>query len=367
MLKTISTPGEYLAALHGRATAEVVAFTATGNKSNPFALHTGLYSDPNAAERAACEFDTDAQGIYATVNSVNRYASNPLHLHRTHTRTSANDVRHRTHLYIDVDPVRPRGQNTNDNEHRAGMQRRDDVANYINKAGGPDPFVLGDSGNGAYLVYRLAHDVGDTDRAHRALCETFSNGYVKLDPLVNNLDRLHPLAGTIKRKGPHTPERPQRMTWAEVDDRAGEINQHLIATLANLWTPPAQAERVGGVALVEYAGAQLPQLAVDFLTTPPDDGERNKCLFDALRAMRDAGLSQDAATNTLQGAALAVGFTLQKFGAVLRAVYNWRGVGGAEHRGQVLAMIDQWRAVVIACNSAMRLAHTKAACGCIHL
>ena len=62
MLRTINNPADYLQALHGRATFEICAFTPTGERSNPYAIHMGLYNDPAQAERAACELDDRAQG-----------------------------------------------------------------------------------------------------------------------------------------------------------------------------------------------------------------------------------------------------------------------------------------------------------------
>ena len=343
MTQQVDTPQDYLTALHGNTTYEVCAMM---NDRGHDWLTLGLFNDAQTAGRAANEYDGRAAGLYVTVNPVSKYALNPDHLKRSRTRVSSNDIRSRSYWYIDVDQTnRLPGTNATNPEHDAALKTRVGVAQYITSRGGPDPFVMGDSGNGGYLVYKLPNRAGDITRAHRGLCALLSGPYIKLDPKVTDLARLHPLVGTLKCKGPHTTERPQRRTWAEIDTKAGEIPSGLLAELAELWQIDITPGKPG--VLVEFQGDLLPQQAIDFLTDPPKPGQRNTRLFDTLRSLRDTGTDEGGARSLLTEAALAVGFTLPKFGSVLKSVYTYTGHSSLE-RERNKAFIETWREHVIA-------------------
>lgn len=332
------TPANYLGPLHGRDSYEICAIEGRE------LIRVGNFDDARKAEQAACEHDGKAKGLYVTINPTNKRGANPEHLRRGR-RCGANDMRRRAHWYLDADSVRPNPTNTNatEHEHAAALHRRDDVAEWIVKQGGPEPRIMGDSGNGGYSAYTLAHGATEIKRAHDALCEHFSNAYVTLDKSVTNLDRLSPLAGTWKRKGPDSALRPHRRTSATFNDDAGEITPEFLAYLTSLW--PTSATTPHAVELLDYNGTQLPAVAIEFLTHPPTPGARNAGLFASARAMRDAGLSEQHAHDTLTPVALAIGKEARNIASVIRSTYAHTPA----HMGHetTLAFISQWRAVVV--------------------
>jgi len=337
-VSTAINPANYLGPLHGRDSYEICAIEGRE------IIRVGVFNDARKAEQAACEHDGKAKGLYVTMNPANKWAGNPEHL-RQGRRCGANDMRRRAHWYLDADSVRPNPATTNatERERAAALLRRDAVAEWIVKQGGPEPKIMGDSGNGGFMAYSLAPGATEIKRAHDALCEQFSNAYVTLDKAVTNLDRLSPLAGTLKAKGPHSTQRPHRRTSAEINSDAGEITPEFLAYITGLW--PTSVIAPHAIELLDYNGTQLPVIAIEFLTNPPNPGARNAGLFNAARAMRDAGLSEQLAHDTLTPVALAIGKEARNIASVIRSTYAHTPAHADQHA--TLAFISQWRAVVM--------------------
>ena len=174
-------------------------------------------------------------GIYLTLNPVN-----PALLGRVCNRLAAaeqttadRDITRLRWLLIDIDPKRPAGISSTDAEHRAAIDHANWLRGALAGQGWPSPLV-GDSGNGAHLLYRLA-DLENTEagvsrvkNTLRALNALYSvtkfpedGGSVSLDidVTVFNPARISKLYGTTARKGDDTNERPHRqarvLTWPD--------------------------------------------------------------------------------------------------------------------------------------------------------
>ena len=184
--------------------------------------HSGYFSDPDALVRAVEPLDTDnsVHGIYVTLNVVNpallaRRANRiKMRLGRNDATTSDADILRRVWLPIDIDPVRPSGVSTTDEEHDAALVKADEIAQWIAGLGFPEP-VRGDSGNGAHLLYRI--DLPNTEESTaliKACLATldafFSDDRVTVDTANYNAARIWKLYGTVSRKGDDTKDRPHR-------------------------------------------------------------------------------------------------------------------------------------------------------------
>jgi hypothetical protein len=134
-------------------------------------------------------------------------------------RATDRDIATRRAVFLDVDPVRPKGISATD-EHKAAAGAvaaalRDFFAAELGDA---DPIGAGDSGNGFFTLLALEPAEATTDQGVRIskliaqLNKKFSTPLVKIDASVFNAARLMPCPGTWKRKGTNTPERPHRMT-----------------------------------------------------------------------------------------------------------------------------------------------------------
>jgi hypothetical protein len=184
--------------------------------------HSGYFSDHDALIRSVEPLDTDSSvhGIYVTLNEVNpallsRRANRiKMRLGKKDSTTSDADILRRHWLPIDIDPLRPSGVSSTDEEHGLALEKADEVARWIAGLGFPDP-VRADSGNGAHLLYRI--DLPNDDAATvlvksclATLDTLFSDERVNVDTANFNAARIWKLYGTVSRKGDNTPERPYR-------------------------------------------------------------------------------------------------------------------------------------------------------------
>ena len=109
--------------------------------------HSGYFSDPALLVRAVEPLDTDSpvHGIYVTLNEVNpallsRRANRiKMRLGKKDSTTSDADIRRRHWLPVDIDPLRPSGVSSTDEEHGLALAKADEVARWIAGLGFPEP------------------------------------------------------------------------------------------------------------------------------------------------------------------------------------------------------------------------------------
>jgi hypothetical protein len=115
-------------------------------------------------------------------------------------------------LLVDVDPIRDSLISATDVEKALAKETALAVREHLRGLGWPEP-VLGDSGNGYHLLYRVdlpADDGGLVERILKALAARLDTDKVKIDQKVFNPARICKLPGTLARKGDNTPTRPHR-------------------------------------------------------------------------------------------------------------------------------------------------------------
>jgi hypothetical protein len=178
----------------------------------------GYFDDIEALAREAGELDGRGYAAYVTLNEVNpallaRAANRARKVYREPT-TSDNDIVRRRWLPLDFDPVRPSGVSATDEEKKAALLRAWEVRDYLKGQGWPEPLV-GDSGNGGHLLYRvdLPNDRESLELVKgvlTALAFKFSDEAVEVATTTCNAARIWKLYGTTARKGDDTKERPYR-------------------------------------------------------------------------------------------------------------------------------------------------------------
>lgn len=119
----------------------------------------------------------------------------------------------RIHILMDFDAIRPSGTNSTDEELQAAINVAMKAAWFLHDKGFPG-FVLVMSGNGAQLIAAIDEAPEGTlvERFLEALSKQFTDEKVKVDTAVANAGRVVKLPGTPARKGPHSDERPHRMS-----------------------------------------------------------------------------------------------------------------------------------------------------------
>lgn len=130
------------------------------------------------------------------------------------------DVALRRAIFIDIDPIRPKGISATDAEKRAAMDVCHAVEQFLVGAlGVPSALGRGDSGNGCFILIATepcASTRETTLRVNRflkLLAREFNTDRVQIDTSVGNAARLMACPGTWKRKGEDTVERPHRRVY----------------------------------------------------------------------------------------------------------------------------------------------------------
>ena len=182
----------------------------------PNGVVVGYFDVWDAALRAVENEPSQYKGAYFTLNPLRLPAGipvNPVSLNPTHGAASASDIDRRVSLLVDFDPPRPAGTNATDEEKRAALEQAEQVIEWLTARGWPAP-LLGDSGNGYHVVFRVALL---NDDASTLLVRNFLKRLKQSFPLVDhgNFDppRLAKLYGSWARKGPHSEERPHRRSY----------------------------------------------------------------------------------------------------------------------------------------------------------
>ena len=178
----------------------------------------GYFEDVERAVTTLLPYDRKAN-VYFSLNPVNpallARANNRLIPARN--RTTDADTWRDCWLLVDVDPVRPTGISSTQEELDAALEVLRSVYAFLLNAGVPArSTVVAMSGNGAYLLIRLLDYEPTPERIESKkqflsfLSDLFTNERVQIDRKVFNPSRLIGAVGTVKCKGDAVAERPHR-------------------------------------------------------------------------------------------------------------------------------------------------------------
>lgn len=183
----------------------------------------GYFDDAEAFGQAAESLDrSGALGVYFTLNPVipdllSRCANR---LQASGPKTSATtdrDVLCIRWLPIDLDPVRPKGISSTNEELMASGKVAERIRDALVLRGWCQP-IMAVSGNGCHVAFRLPDLPNTADNAalvHRAIMAVkaeFETPEVEIDTKVGNPARIWRLYGTTARKGDSTERRPHRQS-----------------------------------------------------------------------------------------------------------------------------------------------------------
>jgi hypothetical protein len=185
-----------------------------------FRVVSGYFDDHQVLATAISDADLRyrAPGVYYVLNRIDPAlvgrAYNRLKERVEYTTGDGNILRRRW-LPVDLDPVRPAGISSSDEEHAAAIERAHIIADNMAKEWGRP--IIGDSGNGAHLVYEidLPNDQESLKFVSGALAELdrrYSDDVVKVDITSANAARIWKAYGSVARKGDSVPGRPHRLS-----------------------------------------------------------------------------------------------------------------------------------------------------------
>ena len=200
---------------------------------------SGYFDSPESLAESAAKWDGKAN-LYFTLNPVNpalmARASNRI-ADKAETTSADVDVIRRRSLFIDIDPDRPSGISSTEDERQAARLVLDEVVSFLDNKDWPQPIVAM-SGNGWYLLYpiSLPNDPSSLELVQGvlvSLATRFNNEAVHIDTTVCNAARLAGLIGSMKVKGDFLTDRPHRRSQLEsVPQQLAVISEELLAELA---------------------------------------------------------------------------------------------------------------------------------------
>lgn len=270
---------------------------------------SGYFSDPAKLLQAALSVDGKGPGVYFTLNRLPAdllaRANNTV---KTRVRAASvdTDIIHRDWFLFDFDPKRYTGISSTDAEHQAALDCARDARNTLTGIGWPLP-LLGDSGNGGHLIYRI--DLAPEDSAPLiksvllAAAQRFSEPGIEIDKSVFNAARISKLYGTTVRKGDATEDRPHRISRIlDLPDTLEPVSRELLEAFAAEYREPEKAKsQSNSQSFTNGARLDLGKWLIDHGVhihrgPVPDNGSDKwvleACPFDPAHAAPDAALFQ---------------------------------------------------------------------------
>lgn len=185
--------------------------------------HVGYFDNVEAAAEAIEKHDGRGN-IFVTLNSAKRSLLARCNNHLVEgtyknpaERTKDTEIHRDSWFLLDVDPKRPSGISSADEEKHEALEVAKASRDWLLSVGVPASAMLtGDSGNGAYVLVRLPdYEVTTENTATKKaltnfIADKFDTGRVEIDRTVFNPARLIGALGAMKVKGENTEERPHR-------------------------------------------------------------------------------------------------------------------------------------------------------------
>ena len=242
--------------------------TISGYFDNPMDLYV---------EADTLSDDIDVPAVYMTLNPVQskiiaRSYNQITDRSDSTTKDSEILVRHR--LLIDLDPMRPSGISSSNDEHEQSIELAYKIFEFLASEGFSRP-IIADSGNGAHLVYGIDLPNNDSSSALvkgflSFLALKFDSEAVGVDRSVWNASRINKLYGTMTRKGSNCPERPwRRSRILDAPEELLTIPEDLIQTLVggkeisvSMFIPTNESPKVKQAKAGKYTPEKVEQLLI---------------------------------------------------------------------------------------------------------
>jgi hypothetical protein len=203
----------------------------------------------------------DSQLLARTANRVQPYVQ---------ATATDNNVLRRCWLLVDIDPQRPKDTSATGEQLAAATDRARKVYAFLAERGWSEP-VVGESGNGLHLYYRidLPNDEASRDvvkHCLEALAAKFDDEAVRIDRSVFNAARIVKLLGTVANKGDNVPSAPWRLSrLRKVPKTVTAVSLEQLQALAAEVASKANGKTGGTVARAFTGTAWGEQQVNDFL------------------------------------------------------------------------------------------------------
>ena len=200
-----------------------------GNK----AMYSGYFTNADDLMRAFDELRNFADcNIYMSLNSINAACYDRIQKNRfeknAKATTSDHDVVGYDWLMIDLDPQRPSGTSSTDEQIEKAKEQGNKIYQFMRNLGFSKP-LFANSGNGVHLLYRIRLKNSDENRkliemSLKTLNMLFASPEIDVDMKNFNQSRVCKLYGTKAQKGANSSDRPHRMSYIIGNPEAIEVN-----------------------------------------------------------------------------------------------------------------------------------------------
>jgi len=182
-------------------------------------VYSGYFTSADTLLNELHKFNLKGKNCFITLNSIDSalYSRDQRDCFiKGGTTTSDNNVISLDWLYVDVDPIRPSGTSSTDEQLEHSKKTAYKIFTALQERGFSNP-ITALSGNGCHLLYRIALKNNKENQELIKKCLAwmdmcFSDDVVSIDTSVFNPSRVCCLYGTLKQKGTNTTDRPHRMT-----------------------------------------------------------------------------------------------------------------------------------------------------------
>lgn len=200
-----------------------------GNK----AMYSGYFTNADDLMRAFDELRNFADcNIYMSLNSINAACYDRIQKNRfeknAKATTSDHDVVGYDWLMIDLDPQRPSGTSSTDEQIEKAKEQGNKIYQFMRNLGFSKP-LFANSGNGVHLLYRIRLKNSDENRkliemSLKTLNMLFASPEIDVDMKNFNQSRVCKLYGTTAQKGANSDTRPHRMSYIIGNPESIEVN-----------------------------------------------------------------------------------------------------------------------------------------------
>lgn len=200
---------------------------------NNKAMYSGYFNDADSLMAAFRELNVQGEcNVYITLNSINpacydRQQKNTFCKNAKIT-TSDNDIIGYDWLMIDLDPKRPSGTSSTNEQIEKAKEYGNKIYQFMRNLGFSKP-LFANSGNGVHLLYRIRLKNSDENRklielSLKTLNMLFTSSEIDVDMKNFNQSRVCKLYGTKAQKGANSSDRPHRMSYIIGNPEAIEVN-----------------------------------------------------------------------------------------------------------------------------------------------
>lgn len=274
----------------------------------------GFFNRIDLMAKCAIELSATSKGVYFVPNPVRpellERSPNTISETRKGESASDSDIVRRKWLLIDIDPVRPKGENASKTEQEEAWRVLLNVRSALAAAGFDDSPVVACSGNGWHLNYPIDLPNDDATREQirqllAGLAARCNSTGAKVDKSTFNASRIWKIYGTTARKGPSTDDRPQRVAWVSEsrgtwEQAAIRSNSEGIARALEIWESHQRAhERLTQRQFQSPALNRCREYLARMAPAISGQGGHNRAYHAAMIVVEGFGLSGDEALAAL--------------------------------------------------------------------